>query len=121
DVDACTRRGVWLSFVPDLLTAPTAELAVGLTICLARQVRKADAWVRSGNFQGWRPEFYGLGVEGSNIGIYGMGAIGKAVAQRFQGWGANLLYTDRARLAAEEETAMSLQWRSQEALLAESD
>ncbi len=121
DVDACTRRGVWLSFVPDLLTAPTAELAVGLTICLARQVRKADAWVRSGNFQGWRPEFYGLGVEGSNIGIYGMGAIGKAVAQRFQGWGANLLYTDRVRLAAEEESAMSLQWRSQEALLAESD
>ncbi|HBU0432714.1 TPA: phosphonate dehydrogenase PtxD, partial [Klebsiella pneumoniae] len=25
DVDACTARGVWLTFVPDLLTVPTAE------------------------------------------------------------------------------------------------
>ena len=24
DVDACTARGVWLTFVPDLLTVPTA-------------------------------------------------------------------------------------------------
>ena len=26
--DACTRAGVWVSIVPDLLTEPTAELAV---------------------------------------------------------------------------------------------
>src|ERR1700741_4939821 len=32
DVEACTRRGVWLTIVPDLLTEPTAELAVGLAI-----------------------------------------------------------------------------------------
>ncbi|MDU6725682.1 MAG: hydroxyacid dehydrogenase, partial [Bradyrhizobium sp.] len=28
DVAACTARGIWLSIVPDLLTVPTAELAI---------------------------------------------------------------------------------------------
>ena len=30
DVAACTERKIWLSIVPDLLTIPTAELAIGL-------------------------------------------------------------------------------------------
>src|SRR4051794_20361550 len=30
DVEACTRRGIWFTRVPDLLTVPTAELAIGL-------------------------------------------------------------------------------------------
>ena len=34
DVAACTKRKIWLSIVPDLLTLPTAELAQ----------RFADAW-----------------------------------------------------------------------------
>ena len=67
DVDACTRHGVWLTFVPDLLTVPTAELTVGLTIGLIRQIRPADQFVRSGEFQGWQPQFYGLGIEGSTM------------------------------------------------------
>jgi phosphonate dehydrogenase len=97
DVDACTRHGVWLSFVPDLLTVPTAELTIGLTVSLTRQVKAADEFVRSGEFRGWQPKFYGLGIEGATIGIVGMGAIGKAIAARLQGWGANLLYSQRWR------------------------
>src|SRR5581483_11287821 len=49
DVAACTRRGVRLTVVPDLLTAPTAELAVGLTIALARRLLPADASMRRGD------------------------------------------------------------------------
>lgn len=121
DVSACTAHGVWLSFVPDLLTVPTAELAVGLTIGLTRQVRAADHFVRSGHFQGWQPQFYGLGIAGSTIGIAGMGAIGRAVAQRLSGWGAELLYSDRARLSRDAERGLGVQWRELEALLSESD
>ena len=32
DVAACTRRGIWFTIVPDLLTEPTAELALGLLL-----------------------------------------------------------------------------------------
>lgn len=121
DVAACTARGVWLSFVPDLLTVPTAELAVGLMVGLTRKVREADAWVRSGRFAGWRPEFYGLGIDGSTVGIVGMGAIGRAVAQRLQGWGSRLVYCDRARIDASEEERLGVEWTGLDGLLNEAD
>lgn len=121
DVEACTRHGVWLTFVPDLLTVPTAELTFGLTIGLIRQIRAADNFVRSGKFRGWEPRFYGLGIEGSTIGIVGMGAIGKAVATRFQGWGARLQYCQPDPLPVAEEAALGLARTSLQALLETSD
>ncbi len=121
DADACTRHGVWLTFVPDLLTVPTAELTIGLTIGLIRQIRAADKFVRSGNFQGWQPRFYGLGIEGSTIGIIGMGAIGKAVTTRFQGWGAHIQYCQPDALPAAEEASLGLARSSLQDLLATSD
>lgn len=119
DAAACTARGVWLTFVPDLLTVPTAELTIGLTIGLARHVREADAFVRSGQFKGWLPRFYGTGIEGSTIGIVGMGAIGQAVAQRLQGWGASLIYTDRAPSPAAQP--LGLHWMMMDDLLRQAD
>jgi phosphonate dehydrogenase len=121
DVDACTGHGVWLSFVPDLLTVPIAELAIGLTIGLTRKILEADSRVRSGKFQGWRPELYGLGIEGSTIGIVGMGAIGQAMAARFKGWGAHVVYTDRTQAPGNVETMLEIGWTDLTALLQQSD
>ena len=87
DVDACTRAGVWMSIVPDLLTAPTAELAVGLAIALGRHIQAGDARVRQGQHQGWRVQLYGAGLDGAVVGIVGMGQVGRAIAQRLQGFG----------------------------------
>src|SRR5271169_6894973 len=42
DVAACTRRGIWFSIVPDLLTVPTAELAIGLLLGLTRNLAEGD-------------------------------------------------------------------------------
>ena len=121
DVRAFDDAGVWLTFVPDLLTIPTAELTLGLTIGLARHVRAADAHVRSGAFRGWQPQFYGKGIAGSTIGILGMGAIGKAVAERLGGWGANLHYADHRGLDGEHERRLGLTRVPMEQLLAASD
>lgn len=121
DVEACTRQGVWLTFVPDLLTVPTAELTIGLTISLIRHLPESDRFVRSGEFSGWQPRFYGLGVEGSTIGIVGMGAIGKAVASRFQGWGAKLFYAQPEPISAADEAALEITRVTLTELLANSD
>ena len=121
DVTACTERGVWLTIVPDLLTVPTAELTVGLIIGLSRHVRAGDAHVRSGAFHGWEPRFYGAGIDGSTVGIYGMGAIGRALAVRLAGFGCRLVYTDLERLNAAEERALNISWLPAEELLATSD
>lgn len=121
DVEACTRRGVWLSIVPDLLTVPTAELTIGLMIGLARKVLQGDAYVRSGRFQGWRPMLYGTGLAGSTVGIVGMGAVGQAVAQRLSGFDAELLYCDAAPLPLEQEGRFGLSAVSFDQLLTASD
>jgi phosphonate dehydrogenase len=94
DMQACSAAGIWVSIVPDLLTEPTAELAVGLAIGLARNVRDGDALVRSGQFEGWRPVLYGTGLDGSVVAIVGMGRVGRAVAQRLSGFGCRMLGVD---------------------------
>jgi phosphonate dehydrogenase len=107
DVAACTRRGVRVSIVPDLLTAPTAELSIGLILGLARHLREADAYVRSGSFSGWTPRFYGLGLTGSTVGLVGLGAIGRAIARRLGGFDCRLLYYDASSPSDSEDAALT--------------
>ena len=121
DVDACTRHGVWITNVPDLLTIPTAELTIGLLIGLARNLLAGDHFVRSGRFNGWRPALYGCGLTGKTLGIIGMGAVGRAIAQRLAGYEMRVLYTDPVALPKERETHWKLQRVELAALLAESD
>ena len=85
EVETCTRRGVWLTIIPALLTAPTAELTIGLMIALGRKILPGDRLVGSGLFRGWRPILYGQGIHGSTVGIVGAGAVGQAITQRLAG------------------------------------
>lgn len=94
DVEACAREGVWVSIVPDLLTAPTAELAIALMLGLSRKVLCGDQLVRHENFRGWRAQLYGLGLERSTVGILGYGKVGTAIAIRLQGFGARVIAYD---------------------------
>ncbi len=87
DVAACARAGVQLSFVPDLLTEPTAELALGLAIAAGRHLLAGDAAVRTGQFAGWRPQFYGVGLHGATVAVVGLGRVGRAIVDRLQGFG----------------------------------
>src|SRR6478672_1975547 len=48
DLAACRSRNVAVTIVEDLLTTPTAELAIGAMIALGRHVLAADTFVRSG-------------------------------------------------------------------------
>ena len=120
DVEACTARGVWVSIVPDLLTVPTAELTIGLVIGLARHLRAADRFVRGEGYRGWTPQFYGVSLERSTIGVVGMGAVGCAVAKRLAAFDSRLLCFD-ARGASAVQSVPAAEFRPLNALLAESD
>jgi phosphonate dehydrogenase len=120
-VVACTRAGVWLTAVPDLLTEPTAELAVGLAIGLCRNVLAGDRAVRAG-FDGWRARMYGSGLYGSVLGVAGMGKVGQAVKRRLKGFGAReLLYFDEQALPAALEVELGARRVSWETLVSRSD
>lgn len=94
DVDAARERGVQVTIVPDLLTEPTAELAIGLMIALGRHIPPGDAGIRRQGFAGWRPRLYGTGIGDSTVGIVGFGLVGQAIARRLLGFGCRIVAFD---------------------------
>lgn len=121
DVEACTRRGVWFTIVPDLLTVPTAELTIGLLIGLSRKMLPGDRYIRSGTFGGWLPAFYGTGLSGSTVGIIGMGAVGRAIARRLLGFDVKVLYNDPINITEVESKELRITHAPLEYLLQNSD
>ncbi|MFF4031261.1 NAD(P)-dependent oxidoreductase [Streptomyces sviceus] len=118
DAEACARRGVWLTVLPDLLTAPTAELAVTLAVALGRRIREGDALMRSGRYDGWRPVLYGTGLYRSRVGVVGMGRLGRAVARRLSGFEpSEVLYYDKQPLGASEERRLGVRAAGLEELM----
>lgn len=115
DLAACAAAGVTLSIVPDLLTVPTAELAVGLAIGLGRHLLDGDAHVRGGAFAGWRPTRYGQGLEGSTVVVVGLGAVGQSIVSRLRGFGCRLLGVDPRPVALPEVHRLSLDEALQQA------
>ncbi|MEL7171502.1 MAG: NAD(P)-dependent oxidoreductase [Pseudomonadota bacterium] len=107
DLAACEERGVAFTYVPDLLTAPTAELALGLMIALARHMRAGDAHVRAGSFTGWRPLLYGGSIIGSTVGVVGAGRVGQALLGLLSGFEGTRLVYDTAPLPADEAAALN--------------
>ncbi|MEM3018631.1 MAG: D-glycerate dehydrogenase [Candidatus Bathyarchaeia archaeon] len=105
DVEACTKRGIFVTYTPNALSGTVAELTMGLILCLARAIPVADAYVRR---RWWRPKAkplpLGLDIEGKTLGILGLGRIGYEVAKRAKAFGMRILYYDIVRnLKAEGE------------------
>jgi len=78
DVDALTRRGIVLSsdMHPGKPSYATAELTWGLVIAAMRRIPQDVAALKAGRWQ----SSLGTGLRGRNLGIYGYGRIGSAVA-----------------------------------------
>ncbi len=98
DVDHATRRGIFVTNTPGVLTETTADLAWALIFSVARRIIEGDSFVREGRFVGWRPTlFLGVDVHGKTLGIYGMGRIGTAIARRAKGFDMRVIYHNRKR------------------------
>ncbi|PPD26954.1 MAG: hydroxyacid dehydrogenase [Hyphomicrobium sp.] len=97
DVAAATARGVWVTICSDLLTVPTAELAIGLMLALGRNMLAGDREIRRAGFHGWRPRHYGIGIAGATVGVVGFGKVGLAIAARLSGFGCRILAHDSAQ------------------------
>ena len=79
-------RGIHVTTTPDMLTDDVADLGVGLIIALLRRLPAADHYVRSGQWlQAEMP--LAVKVTGKRFGIFGLGKIGAALAQRLSAFG----------------------------------
>jgi lactate dehydrogenase-like 2-hydroxyacid dehydrogenase len=92
DLDALRARGVRVTTTPDVLTEDVADLAIGLMLAVYRRIAANDALVRSG---GWKAPL-GRRASGRRIGIFGLGKIGTAIAERAAPFAGELLYTARS-------------------------
>jgi len=123
DLDAATRRGIYVTYTPDVLTDATADLTWALLLAAARRISEADRFVRSGRWKvAWAPNLLlGSDVYGRTLGIIGMGRIGYAVAKRATGFGMQILYYQRHRVSEDKEKAVNARYVSLEELLSTSD
>lgn len=95
DIDACRRRDVVATNTPDVLTEATADLTWALLMAAARRVVEGHKMTEEGRYMGWAPSLLiGQDVGGATLGIFGTGRIGRAVAQRAQGFGMRVIYAD---------------------------
>jgi len=94
DVAVATANGIAVCHTPDEDDSTSvAEHAMALMLALVKQL---PAWpvahVRSG---GWRtPSVFTGRLAGQTVGVVGFGRIGRALAQRLQGWGVDLICHD---------------------------
>jgi glyoxylate reductase len=111
DLAAAASRGIAVTNTPDVLTDDTADLAMALLLSAARRVVEGDRLARGGKWGGWNPTFMvGHRVSGKRLGIIGMGRIGQAVARRARGFGMEIHYHNRARLAPGVEEELQASW-----------
>ena len=97
DITAATQLGIPVGHTPGVLVDSTADLALGLMLAVTRRMAEADRWVRAGNWaQGWQSDLLiGTDLSQATIGIVGLGAIGRAVIRRLQGFGSTVLAWNR--------------------------
>ncbi|NNG67659.1 glyoxylate reductase [Caldanaerobacter subterraneus] len=121
DLEEATKRGVYITNTPDVLTNATAELAWALLFAAARRVVEADKFMRAGKFQGWAPMlFLGKGVTGKTLGVIGAGRIGQAFAKMAKGFEMKILYNARTP-KPEFEKETGAKYVDLDTLLKESD
>lgn len=111
DLEVMQARKIHFCHVPDLLSEPTAELALTLTLSLLRNLMPGHALVKSGGFAGWRPILYSKSLHRARVGILGMGGVAKALVPLLRGFDCEIFYHDIQRLAPEAEQQLGIQFR----------
>jgi glyoxylate reductase len=107
DVAACTARGIRVTNTPGVLTEATADIAMALVLAATRRMGEGERVIRSQSPWQWGM-FYmlGMGIQGRQLGIVGMGQIGIATSRRAKAFGMTIAYTKRTPL--DEPTAREL-------------
>ncbi len=123
DVPAITAAGVMATNTPDVLTDTTADFGFALLMAATRRITESEHWVRAGKWDQWSIVNNPLGMDlnGSTLGIIGMGRIGKGIARRALGCGMKVIYHNRSRLSADEEKTYSATYVAKEELLRTAD
>ena len=88
-VDEATRRGIWVTNVPDYCIEEVSDHAVGMVLAWARGLIHFNREVKAGR---WEPASARLRrVRALTCGIIGLGRTGRRTAEKLSGFGVRLL------------------------------
>ena len=118
DLPAATRKGVLVCNAPDGNTISTAEHACAMMQAMARTIPQANRSLLDGEWN--RKQFAGAELHDKTLGIVGIGKVGRAVAERMQGYGMDLVAYDPL-VSEEVANRYNVSLVSLEELLTESD
>mgnify|MGYP006079406327 CR=1 FL=1 len=94
DTAMAKSRNIRVTNTPNVLNDAVAEMTIGLMIALARHIPQADKFVRAGH---WANGNFSLRSElnGKTLGIFGLGRIGREIANRAQAMKMRVVYCGR--------------------------
>ncbi|MEM1057433.1 MAG: phosphoglycerate dehydrogenase [Bacteroidota bacterium] len=102
DVEAASRRGIFVANCPGKNASAVAELAWGLILALDRRIPDNVSEARGGRWN--KKEFAGArGVKGRTLGLVGMGSIGHEMVTRAEGFGMRVVAWSRSLTPAEAD------------------
>jgi len=119
DIEAATKKGIYVANVPDYCFDEVSDHAVSLALALSRKIVMFDKKVKNNewNFEGVKPI---LAMRGQNFGLVGFGNIPKVVAKKVKVFGFNVLAYD-PYVKPEMAEEMEVKLVDLETLLKESD
>ena len=117
DVPACRARNIVVTNTPDVLTNACADFTWALILAVTRRFGEGERVVRAGTWGGWALDYMlGMELRGKQLGLVGLGRIGRAVAEKAPAFGMTVAVTSRSPVDLPGATQMSL-----DQLLASSD
>ncbi|HEX6667104.1 MAG TPA: D-glycerate dehydrogenase [Solirubrobacterales bacterium] len=122
DVAAAASRGVAVTNTPGVLDDATADLTLALILSAARRLGEGERTIRSGAPWAWSMSFMlGHDLRDKQLGIVGLGAIGRRVAERARAFGMRIAYSGRSAADPEVAAALEAERLGLEELLTSSD
>jgi D-3-phosphoglycerate dehydrogenase len=92
DLESAKKHNITVVNTPTSTTVAVAELSLGLLLALAREIPRADATMKQGQWN--KKEFEGVELYGKILGIVGYGRIGIEVGKRAAAFGMNVIVYD---------------------------
>jgi len=89
DLPAAREKDITVVNAPSATSTAVAELTIGMMFSLAREIPRADASMKRGEWL--KKEFMGVELYGKTLGIIGFGRIGSAVGQMAAAAGLRIL------------------------------
>lgn len=96
DLAHAAKRGIIVTNTPEVLNDDVANMAIALLLATTRQICTGDRYVRAGK---WLEKAMPLthAIRGRQLGILGLGRIGKDIARKAEVFGMEIAYHGRAK------------------------